>query len=122
MSGRSYFAGWQPAIQQTSGLRHRFGFRLAKARHRQAFSDMAASKDTDGSDSRFYKPADAFFPAYSSLGLTFDDVTLATLYSEVLPRDTQLDAVLADGLHLNIPIISSDMDTVSVPQPLNRLS
>src|SRR5262245_27028711 len=74
---------------------------------------MAATKDTDHSDSRFYKPADGFFPAYSSLGLTFDDVTLATLYSEVLPRDTQLDAVLADGLHLHIPIISSDMDTVT---------
>jgi IMP dehydrogenase len=74
---------------------------------------MAASKDSDHSDSRFYKPADAFFPAYSSLGLTFDDVTLATLYSEVLPRDTQLDTVLAEGLHLNIPIISSDMDTVT---------
>ena len=74
---------------------------------------MAASKDTDSLDSKFYKPADGFFPAYSSLGLTFDDVTLATLYSEILPRDTQLDTVLAEGLHLNIPIISSDMDTVT---------
>jgi IMP dehydrogenase len=74
---------------------------------------MAAIKETDGSDSRFYKPADAFFPAYNSLGLTFDDVTLATLYSEILPRDTQLDTTLAEGLHLNIPIISSDMDTVT---------
>ena len=72
-----------------------------------------ATKETDGSDSRFYKPADAFFPAYSSLGLTFDDVTLATLYSEVLPRDTQLDIRLAEGLRLNIPVISSDMDTVT---------
>src|SRR6185312_9139198 len=40
-------------------------------------------------------------------------VTLATLYSEVLPRDTQLDTQLADGLNLNIPIISADMDTVT---------
>jgi IMP dehydrogenase len=74
---------------------------------------MAATKEADSIDSGFYKPADAFFPAYSSLGLTFDDVTLATLYSEILPRDTQLDAMLAEGLHLNIPIISSDMDTVT---------
>ena len=74
---------------------------------------MAASKETDGLDSKFYKTADAFFPAYSNIGLTFDDVTLATLYSEVLPRETQLDVHLADGLHLNIPIISSDMDTVT---------
>lgn len=65
------------------------------------------------SDSQFYHAADTFFPAHSSLGLTFDDLTLATLYSEVLPRDTQLDTQLADGLHLNIPVISADMDTVT---------
>jgi IMP dehydrogenase len=74
---------------------------------------MAASKESDSFDSRFYKSADAFFSAYSSLGLTFDDVTLATLYSEILPRDTQLDTTLAENLQLNIPIISSDMDTVT---------
>lgn len=74
---------------------------------------MAASKDSDQLDSKFYKAADLFFTAYNHLGLTFDDVTLATLYSEVLPRDTQLDAHLCDGVHLTIPIISSDMDTVT---------
>ena len=57
--------------------------------------------------------ADTFFPAQASVGLTFDDLTLATLYSEVLPRDTQLDTALADGLQLNIPVISADMDTVT---------
>jgi IMP dehydrogenase len=74
---------------------------------------MPASKEPDNLDSKFYKPADAFFSAYNHVGLTYDDVTLATLYSEVLPRDTQLDTTLADGLHLNIPVISSDMDTVT---------
>src|SRR5512138_3374169 len=74
---------------------------------------MAASKESDNLDSKFYKPADAFFPAYNNIGLTYDDVTLATLYSEVLPRETQLDVTLAEGLHLNIPIISADMDTVT---------
>ena len=64
-------------------------------------------------DSQFYQPADAFFPAHASLGLTFDDLTLATFYSEVLPRDTQLETRLADTLLLNIPVISSDMDTVT---------
>src|SRR4029453_6164203 len=48
-----------------------------------------------------------------SLALTYDDLSLATLYSEILPRDTQLDTTLADGLNLNIPAISSDMDTVT---------
>src|SRR5215470_2994456 len=74
---------------------------------------MATHKEADSLDSRFYKTADAFFPAYSNIGLTYDDVTLATRYSEILPRDTQLDTILAEGLHLNIPVISSDMDTVT---------
>ncbi len=86
---------------------------LAKIAHFRALSDMAAIQKADSQDSTFYKPADAFFPAYSSIGLTYDDVTLATMYSEVLPRDTQLDTTLAEGLRLNIPVISADMDTVT---------
>jgi len=74
---------------------------------------MAASKEPDKLDSRFFKTADDFFSAYSHLGLTYDDLTLATCYSEVLPRDTQLETTLAEGLKLNIPVISSDMDTVT---------
>lgn len=64
-------------------------------------------------DSEFYRPAAEFFTAHRSLALTYDDVTLATLYSEVLPRETQLDTVLAEGLSLHIPVISADMDTVT---------
>jgi IMP dehydrogenase len=74
---------------------------------------MAAKQSPHNSNARFYQPASAFFHAHSSLALTYDDVTLATLYSEILPRDTQLDVPLAEGLHLNIPIISADMDTVT---------
>jgi IMP dehydrogenase len=74
---------------------------------------MAAARQSDNPDSQFYQAAEEFFPANNKLGLTFDDITLATLYSEILPRDTQLDTTLAEGLHLNIPIISSDMDTVT---------
>ena len=74
---------------------------------------MSLNKEPDDLDSRFFKPADAFFSGFSQLGLTYDDVTLATCYSEVLPRDTQLDTRLAEGLTLNIPMISSDMDTVT---------
>ena len=72
---------------------------------------MAAS--TKNFDSHFYQAAETFFPSHSNVGLTFDDLTLATLYSEVLPRDTQLDSALAEGLQLNIPVISADMDTVT---------
>ena len=72
---------------------------------------MAAQ--TGSLDAQFYRTADMFFAAQSHLALTFDDLTLATLYSEILPRDTQLDAQIAEGLQLNIPVISSDMDTVT---------
>jgi IMP dehydrogenase len=74
---------------------------------------MAAARQSDNPDNPFYQSAEEFFPANNKLGLTFDDITLATLYSEILPRDTQLDTTLAEGLHLNIPVISSDMDTVT---------
>ena len=73
---------------------------------------MAAMRNS-GFDDPFYQPADQFFPANNKLALTFDDVTLATLFSEILPRDTQLDTQLAENLCLNIPVISSDMDTVT---------
>src|SRR5713101_7152503 len=71
-----------------------------------------AARDTGKIDDQFYKAADEFFSA-QNVGLTYDDVTLATQYSEILPRDTQLDTTLTEGLQLNIPIISSDMDTVT---------
>jgi IMP dehydrogenase len=64
-------------------------------------------------DSQFYQSADTFFPAHRHIGLTFDDLTLATLYSEVLPRDTELETSLAESLKLNIPVVSADMDTVT---------
>src|SRR5580698_10051779 len=73
---------------------------------------MAATRNSKPDDV-FYKTADAFFAANSKVGLTYDDITLATLYSEVLPRDTQLDTTLAENLQLTIPAISADMDTVT---------
>ncbi|HEY3761832.1 MAG TPA: IMP dehydrogenase [Verrucomicrobiae bacterium] len=73
---------------------------------------MAATRNPDF-DSPFYQSADNFFPANNNIGLTFDDITLATMYSDVLPRDTQLETTLAGKLRLNIPVISSDMDTVT---------
>jgi IMP dehydrogenase len=73
---------------------------------------MAATSNSNP-DGIFYKDADSFFTANSEIGLTFDDVTLATLYSDILPRQTQLDSRLADALQLNIPVVSSDMDTVT---------
>jgi IMP dehydrogenase len=64
-------------------------------------------------DSAFYQAADQFFPAQQGTALTYDDVTLATLYSEILPREANLETELAEGLTLSLPMISADMDTVT---------
>ena len=61
----------------------------------------------------FYLPANQFFESNFPVGLTYDDISLATLYSEVLPRQTNLAIRLSNALDLQIPIISSDMDTVT---------
>lgn len=61
----------------------------------------------------YYQSADLFFQNNLPVGLTYDDISLATLYSEVLPRQTNLATRLSDALELQIPIISSDMDTVT---------
>jgi IMP dehydrogenase len=74
---------------------------------------MAISRELSEIDAQFYQDADAFFGGHRGLALTYDDVTLATLYSEILPRDTQLDIVLSEGLRLNLPVLSADMDTVT---------
>ena len=65
------------------------------------------------SDADFYPPAARFFPANAPTALTYDDVSLATLYSEILPRDADTSTALSDSLRLQIPVISSDMDTVT---------
>ena len=74
---------------------------------------MEALHDSAALDAEFYRPAAEFFPAHRNVALTYDDVTLATMYSEVLPRETQLDTLLAEGLSLHIPVLSADMDTVT---------
>jgi IMP dehydrogenase len=64
-------------------------------------------------DSTFYRSADEFFQANSLVSLTYDDVSLATLYSEIVPRDANLETLIAPGLPLHLPVVSSDMDTVT---------
>ncbi|MEX0952073.1 MAG: IMP dehydrogenase, partial [Gammaproteobacteria bacterium] len=45
--------------------------------------------------------------------LTFDDVLLKPAYSDVLPRDVSLETQFTRGIHLNIPLVSAAMDTVT---------
>ncbi|MFA6475533.1 MAG: IMP dehydrogenase [Patescibacteria group bacterium] len=47
------------------------------------------------------------------LALTFDDVLLIPQKSEVLPRDVQLGTQLTKKIRLDIPLLSSPMDTVT---------
>ena len=49
----------------------------------------------------------------ASYYLTFDDVLLKPSYSEVLPSDTDLKTQITKNIELNIPVISSAMDTVT---------
>ena len=46
-------------------------------------------------------------------GLTYDDVLLVPLYSEVLPREVDITSFLTKKIKLNVPIISAAMDTVT---------
>ena len=46
-------------------------------------------------------------------GLTFDDVLLVPQYSEVLPKEVELQTRFSRRIKLNIPLVSAAMDTVT---------
>jgi IMP dehydrogenase len=46
-------------------------------------------------------------------GITFDDVLLEPAYSDVVPRDVDVRTKLTRAVGLNIPVVSSPMDTVT---------
>ncbi|MBA6154308.1 IMP dehydrogenase [Gelidibacter maritimus] len=46
-------------------------------------------------------------------GLTYDDVLLIPAYSEVLPREVNIQTQFTRNITINIPIISAAMDTVT---------
>jgi IMP dehydrogenase len=72
-----------------------------------------AKKSRPSADTEFYLSAGEFFRSNIPTALTFDDVTLATLYSEILPKDADTSTSVSESLGLQIPVISSDMDTVT---------
>ena len=45
--------------------------------------------------------------------LTFDDVLLLPAHSTVLPKSVSLESSLTRSIALNIPLVSSAMDTVT---------
>ncbi|HCY81398.1 MAG TPA: IMP dehydrogenase, partial [Xanthomarina gelatinilytica] len=46
-------------------------------------------------------------------GLTYDDVLLVPAYSEVLPREVNIQTKFTKNITINIPIVSAAMDTVT---------
>ncbi|MHA7830553.1 MAG: IMP dehydrogenase [Flagellimonas sp.] len=46
-------------------------------------------------------------------GLTYDDVLLVPSYSEVLPREVNIQSKFTKNITINVPIVSAAMDTVT---------
>lgn len=46
-------------------------------------------------------------------GLTYDDVLLVPAYSEILPREVNIQSKFTRNILLNVPIVSAAMDTVT---------
>ncbi|MBE9490805.1 MAG: IMP dehydrogenase, partial [Bacteroidetes bacterium] len=46
-------------------------------------------------------------------GLTYDDVLLVPAFSEILPRDVNIQTKFTKNITINVPIVSAAMDTVT---------
>ena len=46
-------------------------------------------------------------------GLTYDDVLLVPAFSEILPREVNIQTKFSKNIRINIPIVSAAMDTVT---------
>lgn len=46
-------------------------------------------------------------------GLTYDDVLLVPAFSEILPREVNIQSKFTRNIRLNVPIVSAAMDTVT---------
>ena len=53
--------------------------------------------------------------------LTFDDVSLVPQHSSVLPSETETSSKLCDNFNLQIPLMSSAMDTVTESKMVSKL-
>lgn len=55
----------------------------------------------------------AHLPRIIEEGLTFDDVLLLPAESSIIPKDVDVSVLLTPTIRLNIPVLSSAMDTVT---------
>lgn len=72
-------------------------------------ADLSLPMAIRNTPARSTNPGKKFFGE----GLTFDDVLLLPAYSEVLPREVSIKTRLTKAISLNIPMLSSAMDTVT---------
>lgn len=75
----------------------------------------ALTKDGPKPSGQNARKCDEFFAKMDrmSLALTYGDVRLKPGYSEILPADVDLRTFFSRNISLNIPIVSSPMDTVT---------
>ncbi len=59
------------------------------------------------------RPIDRFMAAFPYEGLTFDDISLVTLYADFLPAEADISSRFSRHVQLNIPFSSAAMDTVT---------
>lgn len=72
-----------------------------------------ASHQADASVARAGTPCANPADKIVAQGITFDDVLLIPRHSTVMPRQADISTRLTDSIRLNIPLISSPMDTVT---------
>jgi IMP dehydrogenase len=82
--------------------------RVAKRDFGQAYFHFVACEPKELVMASFFVPS-----AGGDHALTFDDVLLMPGHSEVLPADTDVRTRLTRSIELNIPLLSSAMDTVT---------
>ena len=56
---------------------------------------------------------DDFMKTFKYEGLTFDDISLVTQYSDFLPSEANVSSAFSRNISLNIPFVSAAMDTVT---------
>ena len=71
------------------------------------------NKSIQSLDDENYLKAKEFFKQNRWKALTYDDITLATHHSKVLPNNTDPTSNLTERIQLSTPFVSADMDTVT---------
>ena len=75
----------------------------------QAFDQSGAQRTAAAAPSATPPAIDRF----GTVGLTFDDVCLVPAASDVVPAEVDTSTTIAEGIRLEVPLVSAAMDTVT---------